>query len=197
MKLSRDEKMKFRAVGFITMSFTAFAATPVSLLSSGDTLPPLSGEYLSGRPAVLPQDASGRVALLLLGFTYESRFAVEDWTRAFRREFDENPKVTFYEIPMIGGLARLGKWFINSGMRRGTPKPDQGNVITVYGASDLWKQRVAFRDPNAAYLLLIDPGGKVLWQYAGAFDVKHYQALSSAALIASRNTTAQNRAPAQ
>ena len=189
--------MKFRTVGFITMSFTAFAATPVSLLSSGDTLPPLSGEYLSGRPAVLPQDASGRVALLLLGFTYESRFAVEDWTRAFRREFDENPKVTFYEIPMIGGLARLGKWFIDSGMRRGTPKADQGNVITVYGASDLWKQRVWFRDPNAAYLLLIDPGGKVVWQYAGAFDVKHYQALSSAALIASRNTTAQNRAPAQ
>ena len=34
---------------------------------------------------------------------------------------------------MIGGLGTLARWFIDSGMRRGTPKADQGNVITVYG----------------------------------------------------------------
>ena len=42
--------------------------------------------------------------------------------KRFRQEFEKNPKVTFYEIPMIGGMARLGKWFIDSGMRRGTPQ---------------------------------------------------------------------------
>ena len=44
--------------------------------------------------------------------------------------------MTFFEIPMIGGLARMGKWFIDSGMRRGTPKADHENVITVYGGTD-------------------------------------------------------------
>ena len=54
----------------------------------------------------------------------------------FVRTSEPNPRVTFFEIPMIGGLARMGKWFIDSGMRRGTPKADHENVITVYGGTD-------------------------------------------------------------
>ena len=87
----------------------------------GDPLPTLRGEFLTGRTAVLPQAAAGRVALLLLGFSYDSRFAVEAWAGKFREQFHRDPRVTFYEIPMIGGLAWMGKWFIESGMRRGTP----------------------------------------------------------------------------
>lgn len=168
------------AVSLVLISSIASAAAPVSRLTAGDTLPPLRGEFLTGRPALLPQAASGRVALLVLGFTYDSRFPVEAWTKKFRQEFGKNPELTFYEVPLIGGAARLGKWFINSGMRRGTPPADQGNVITVYGGTDQWKQRVAFRDPNAAYLILIDQSGKVAWQYAGGFSEELYEALSSA-----------------
>ena len=78
-------------------------------LTAGENMPELRGEYLSGRKAILPKDASGRVALLLFGFTYQSRFAVEAWTKRFRGDFEKNPQVTFYEIPMIGGMAPLGK----------------------------------------------------------------------------------------
>jgi hypothetical protein len=145
----------------------------------GQPLPPLSGAFLSGRTATLPEAASGRVALLLLGFTYESRFAVEAWAGRFRRDFGADPRVTFYEIPMIGGMARLGKWFIDGGMRRGTPKEDHENVITVYGATGAWKQRVGFQDPNSAYLILIDRDGRVERQCAGAFGEEPYQALAA------------------
>lgn len=169
--------MKWGMAGFVVWSFAAFGATPVSRLAVGDALPALRGEFLTGQPALLPRAASGKVALLLLGFTYNSRFPVEAWTKRFRQEFDKNPKVTFYEIPMIGGMARLGKWFIDSGMRRGTPKGDQGNVITVYGGTDAWKQRLGVSDPEAAYLILIDPSGKVAWQYAGGFDEEQFKAL--------------------
>ncbi|MGA2214258.1 MAG: hypothetical protein ABSH31_13370 [Bryobacteraceae bacterium] len=166
-------------LGLIMASFAASAATPVARLSVGDPLPPLRGEFLTGSPALLPQAAAGRVALLLLGFTYDSRFPVEAWTKQFRHEFDRYPNVTFYEIPLIGGMARIGKWFIDRGMRQGTPKPDQGNVITVYGGTDPWKQRVGFSDPKAAYLILLDKSGKVGWQYGGGFDEERYRELSS------------------
>jgi len=83
--------------------------------------------------------------------------------------------VTFYEVPMIGGLARMGKWFIDSGMRRGTPKPDREHVITVYGGTDAWKQRVGFRDPKAAYSILLDSNGRVAWRYAGGLDEEAYK----------------------
>ena len=111
------------------------ASAMVQVLSPGEPMPVLKGEFLTGRPAVLPDAASGRVALLALGFTYDSRFAVEAWVGRFRKDFGDKPEVTFYEVPMIGGMARLGKWFIDSGMRKGTPKKDHENVITVYGGT--------------------------------------------------------------
>jgi hypothetical protein len=158
---------------------TVYAAS-VRELAPGDRLPMLHGHFLNGRPVALPAAASGKITLLLLGFSYDSRFAVEAWGAKFRAEFGTHPGVTFYEIPMIGGLARLGKWFIDSGMRKGTPKADYEHVITVYGSTDLWKRRVGFHHPNAAYLLLLDPDGKVVWRYGGGFEPHVFQALSDA-----------------
>ncbi len=150
----------------------------IPILTPGSPMPALKGEFLTGKPAQLPDAASGRVALLALGFTYESRFAVEEWVGRFRQEFGNQPQVTFYEIPMIGGIARLGKWFIDSGMRKGTPRADYEHVITVYGGTDAWKQRVGFQSPDAAYLILVDQRGTVRWLYRGKFDAEAYAALS-------------------
>ena len=165
--------------GLALLPLTAYAAGSVLEMVIGEPLPRLRGEFLTGRAAELPQAASGKVALLLLGFSYDSRFAVEAWARRFREQFEGDLRVTFHEIPMIGGLARLGKWFIDGGMRRGTPKADQENVVTVYGGTEPWKQRVAFRDANAAYLILIDQRGHVVWRYAGGFGEEPYRALAS------------------
>jgi hypothetical protein len=118
------------------------------------------------------------VALLALGFTYDSRFAVEAWIGRFRKDFGDKPQVTFYEVPMIGGMARLGKWFIDSGMRRGTPEDDHERVITVYGGTDPWKQRLGFQSPDAAYLILLDQSGVVRWRHGGPFDEGAYSKLS-------------------
>jgi hypothetical protein len=148
-------------------------------LTVGEYMPELRGEYLSGRKSILPGDASRCVALLLFGFTYQSRFAVEAWTERFRGDFEKIPQVTFYEIPMIGGMARMGKWFIDSGMRRGTPKADQENVITVYGGTEPWKQRLGFKAEDSAYLVIVDQNGKVAWRHAGPFDETSYQALAA------------------
>jgi len=158
-------------------AMTCFSSTP-GHPAVGESLPELRGEYLSGRKAILPQDAAGRVALLLFGFTYQSRFAVEAWTKRFREDFDKNPQVTFYEIPMIGGLARLGKWFIDSGMRRGTSKADQENVITVYGGTEPWKQRLGVNAEDTAYLVVLDQKGNVAWCHAGPFEGAQYEALT-------------------
>jgi len=174
--------MTMGALALLVLAVTAAAAAPVAELAVDDRLPPLRGEFLSGRRAVLPQAASERVALLMLGFTYDSRFAAEAWVKRFRQDFGTQPKMTFFEMPMIGGMARMAKWFIDSGMRRATPKADRENVITVYGGTDQWKQRVGFGDTRAAYLILLGPHSKVVWRYAGSLDEEPYMALSSEVL---------------
>jgi hypothetical protein len=162
----------------LTALVTSMMTFAESDLTVGQRLPDLKGEYLTGRTAVLPGAASGRVALLLFGFSYDSRFDVEAWAKRFREEFGKNPQVTFYEIPMIGGMARLGKWFIDSGMRRGTPKEDHENVITVYGGSGPWKHRLGVKAEDHGYLVLLDQKGTLAWSQAGPFEEARYAALA-------------------
>ena len=151
----------------------------LDLLRLGEPLPPIRGEFLNGKDASLPEAAAGRVTLLALGFTYDSRFAVEDWVKKFREAFGKNPAATFYEIPMIGGIARLAKWFINSGMRSGTPAELHENVVTVYGGTDIWKKRFNFIEPKHAYLILLDEKGKVRWIYSGLYEQKDFLLLAT------------------
>jgi hypothetical protein len=164
---------------FCMAALAAFPGHAGEQLQIGQRLPELRGEFLTERKAVLPEAASGRTALLLLGFTYDSRFAVEDWAKHFGERFRGRPDVTFYEIPMIGGIARLGKWFIDSGMRKGTPREAHENVITVYGGTDAWKKRTGYKDPKAAYLILINAAGDVVWRHQGGFDTKALDSLAA------------------
>ena len=139
-------------------------------LAVGDPFPRLDGSFLTGRKAVLPDVAAGKFALLMMGFTYDSRYQVEAWSEAFRHEFGANPAATFYQVPVLGGMARMGRWFIDSGMRRGTPKELHENVITVYGGAGDWKKVMGFEEAhkNEAYLALLDPEGRVRWLHRGA-----------------------------
>jgi hypothetical protein len=162
-----------------------FHAVPTwagDVLKVGDSLPGLQGEFLSGREAALPDSARGRVALLAVGFTRSSQYAVEAWSNRFRKDFGADSAVTFYEIPVIGGLGRLARPFINSGMRRGTPEALHENVITVYGHSGEWKERLEYSDGLFAYLVLLDSSGRVAWRHAGLFDEAQYARLAETTL---------------
>ncbi len=165
-----------------TLLIVAFAAVaPVPALGPGDLMPPLRGVFLSGRKAVLPDAARGRVALVALGFSYDSRFAVEAWTTRFRRDFGADSAATFFEVPMIGGMARVARPFIDGGMRRGTPKALHENVITVYGGASEWKSRLDLRGPDDACVVLLDRAGRVVWRHAGPFREEDYARLATEA----------------
>ena len=157
--------------------FAIVLSASVIALAPGERMPILKSNDLAGKSIVLPDAAAGKPALLAFGFTYDSRFAVEAWVKQFRQAFPNPSAVTFFEIPMIGGMARLGKWFIDSGMRKGTPVADHSHVVTVYGGTGEWKERLGVRDGDAAYLLLLDPSGRIAWSYGGAYDAAKFEEL--------------------
>jgi hypothetical protein len=138
----------------------------------GSPLPTLKGHFLTGREAVLPQAARGNVALIAMGFTYQSRFPVEAWGEWYRATPGERTGVTFFEVPMIGGLATLGRWFIDRGMRSGTPPALHDQVITVYRGTGEWKRWLSYSADHKddAYLIVVDRKGIVRWLYRGGFD---------------------------
>jgi hypothetical protein len=149
------------------------------LLKVGDRFPDLKGQFLTGRSAVLPAAAAGKVTLVAMGFTYASRFPVEAWAEWYRTKMGPRTDVAFFEVPMIGGLATLGRWFIDRGMRNGAPAALHESVITVYGGTTDWKTRLAYSagHKDDAYLVLCDRDGLVRWIHHGVFDDSHADAL--------------------
>lgn len=160
------------AVALVMAAVAVHAEAAPEPLRVGQTLPPFEGEFLTGRTAALPSASAGKVTLILMGFTYASRFPVEAWGGWFRNITGMNPSVTSFEVPMIGGLAKLGKWFIDSGMRKGTPAELHENVMTVYSGAGDWKQRMgtSSANENDAFLILLDQQGTVRWLHHGAFE---------------------------
>ena len=173
-----------RAHAWLALLLLAIArpahAAPVRALAVGDTLPPLIGHYLSGRDAVVPQDSRGKRAFLALGFTYKSRYQVEPWAEHFRKVHGDTPSITSYEVPVMGGMARIARPMIDNGMRRGTPAALHENVITVWQEAGEWKKRMAMRDPDAAYCALIDGAGVIRWLHAGPFSDEAWATLERA-----------------
>jgi hypothetical protein len=160
-------------IGVLLMSTATLRAGPAqAFLRVGDRLPPLRGQFLTGRDAVLPQASSGKLALVAVGFTYQSRFPVEAWADWYRMTIGSRTDVMFFEVPMIGGLAKLGRWFIDRGMRNGTPPELHERVITVYAGTGDWKQRLSSspQHEDDAYLVVLDSEGVVRWLHHGAFE---------------------------
>jgi len=160
-------------IGVIVMPMATLRADPApDSLRVGDRLPFLQGQFLSGRDAELPLASSGKVAFVAMGFTYKSRVPVEAWGAWYRATIGSRTDVTFFEVPMIGGLATLGRWFIDRGMRNGTPVGLHDSVITVYKGTGEWKKQLAYsaEHEDDAYLIVLDKDGVVKWLHHGGFD---------------------------
>lgn len=115
----------------------------------------------------LPLAAAGRVALISFGFSYSARTPVEAWSDHVRQVWGNQPRVTWYQVPMIGGLGRLAKPFITGGMKRATAPAEYGHSVAVFGGVGAWKQRLAVTDDKVAYLVLVDEAGVVRWLIPG------------------------------
>src|SRR4029078_8661055 len=81
--------------------------------------------------------------------------------------------VTLWACAMIGGVGPLGRWFIDRGMGKGTPVELHDHVITVYGGTGEWKQRLSYSPAHEddAYLVVLDRDGVVRWLHRGGFEI--------------------------
>lgn len=140
------------------------------VVAVGDPLPSLRGRDLTGHGVTFPIATRGSVTLLALGFTYDSRFPVEAYVDSFRVAFAGEPRARAYSVPMIGGLGKLARTFIDGGMRRNSPRELHPYTVTVYDDVSKWKERLDHPGGDVAELILLDRRGRVAARHTGAYD---------------------------
>jgi hypothetical protein len=136
---------------------------------TGDQFPQVTGEFLTGSKATLPDQFLGNSAMYLVGYMQETQFDLDRWTMGL---LEADLPSTIVEIPTIPGLVptAISGW-IDDGMRSGIPKKDWPAVITLYGsdAHDV-ATLTGTENPRNTRVLLIDDAGVVRWFWDQGFS---------------------------
>ncbi len=137
-----------------------------------EQLPKLKVTTLAGTEVTIPGDPKVAAYVLTFGFSRNSAKAMAAWDKQIAPVFSNAPKVAYFEIPVLEGVPGLVKGFILRGMRRSTSKQEQSRFAPAYAGEAALKRIVGFGEPDAAYVVVTDRDGTVVWSsHAAPSDV--------------------------
>lgn len=133
--------------------------------------PSVEAANLDKHPVRLPQDFGGERNLVLIAFQRTQQKDVDTWLHEMKRFEEVDSGLRYFELPIIGRLNGLARWFIDNGMRGGIPGHEQrARTITLYLEKEPFKAALGLGDEKRIYALLLDREGNVLWRAEGTFD---------------------------
>jgi len=134
----------------------------------GETFPTVQAERLSGEALEIPEDLSGELTLLLVGYVQDAQFDIDRWLLGLAQA---GTPVAVVEVPTIRGWApRVISGTIDSGMRRGIPEEDWRSVATVYGDAGKIIDFLGNEEPLSARAVLLDAEGRVAWMHDDGYS---------------------------
>lgn len=136
---------------------------------TGQVFPQVVGQSLEKNTVTIPNDFTGEVTLLLIGYVQNSQFDIDRWLIAL--DMTET-QVNAYEIPTIQGLfPQMFSTVIDNGMRAGIPKALWKGIVTVYDDGEKVQALTGNENASNARVVLLDEQGKILYFYDQGFAV--------------------------
>ena len=159
---------------FALISISAFAQT-----SAGMPLPKIEGDSFSGQHIVLPDAASGKVAVLIFGFTKASKTPTAAWAKKLSADFARQPFFALYQLPVLEDVPRLVRGMVISSIRKGVPEETRDHFVPILnGEADL-KKLVSYKEQDDAYLVVLNRDGKIVAQLHGTATDASYAPLKA------------------
>ena len=154
----------------------------------GQKFPAVSGQSLSGDPYNLPSAFANNETLLLVGYKQNAQFDIDRWLMGL--DVKSLP-VDVFEVPaVVGVIPSLISKRIDKGMKRGIPKEDWVNVITVYDDAEQIAKFTGNEDALTGRVLLLDKEGIVRFFHDEGFSVKALERLATTVRQLKANTVA-------
>jgi hypothetical protein len=138
-----------------------------SLEGAAQQFPRLQEENLAGQRVVLPDAASGKIAVLVLGFSHASGTSAGAWAKRIRSDFGKTSGFELYQLAVLEGAPKILRGMIISGIKKGVPDNERANFIPVLHNAEQLQKLVSFKVEDDAYVVVLDRSGTVAYQTHG------------------------------
>ena len=128
---------------------------------AGLIIPEVHSTAFAGNAVDLPKMLTGKVGVLVIGFSRESREPVAEWGKRLTAEYNGSATVLYYEMPMLAEVPRVLRGVVVRTMRKDVPEPAQARFVPLIEDEARWKDLVGYGRPEDAYVVVIDGAGKV------------------------------------
>ncbi|HEV2398117.1 MAG TPA: hypothetical protein VGS27_14320 [Candidatus Sulfotelmatobacter sp.] len=141
-------------------------------------LPAIEGESLAGGKVTLPEAARGKIAVLILGFTKASKEPTSAWANKL---YGERPSagLQIYQLPILEDVPGFIRGIVISSMKKGVPEDRRDHFVPIVKHEAALKKLVSYKEPDDAYLIVLDVSGEVAFQIHGPSSDVAYRELSS------------------
>jgi hypothetical protein len=145
--------------------------------STGARIPEVHATSFSNEAVNLPDGLKGKVGVLVLGFSRDSRDADSAWGKRLAADYRESSTVVYYEMPVLAAVPRMVRGFVVKSMKSSVPASEQTRFVVILENEAAWKAVTHFERPDNPYVLVVDSQGNVVWQTQGAATEATYAAL--------------------
>ena len=139
----------------------------MSLAPNAQNMPATPGQTLSGHRIVLAQAVGGHPALLAACFSKEAGPSCGDWAKQAQTD-PALAGVAVYEVAMLGKAPGFIRGVIVSSMRKGLTTAQQDQFVILTQDEPQWRSYFGVTTDKDAWVVLIDPAGRILWHGHGA-----------------------------
>lgn len=141
---------------------------------AGQSMPRIEGQSFADEKVELPDAARGEVAVLIFGFTKASKEPTSAWARKIESEFGMRSGFVLYQLPVLESVPRWIRGMVISSMKKGVPENRRAHFVPILQNEADLKKLVNYEQPDDAYLVVLDPSGKVVLQKHGPFSEAAY-----------------------
>jgi len=141
-----------------------------SIAQDAARMPKIEGENFAGERVVLPDAATGKVAVLVFGFTKASKGPTTAWSNKLLADFGTQPEFGLYQLPVLEDVPRLIRGMVIGGIKKGVPENRRDHFVPILQREAELKMFVHYNEPDDAYLVVLSRAGNALALSHGALD---------------------------
>jgi hypothetical protein len=115
----------------------------------------------------------------VFGFTKASKGPTGAWADKILAEFGTQAGFELYQLPVLEDVPRFMRGMVISGIKKGIKEDKRDHFVPILQGESELKKFVGYKEPDDAYLIVLNRDGLIVQQTHGPFSDAAYGAVRS------------------